>query len=180
MVPLISVVVIAFVAWQYRRVLDLSKRRDGFGPDYARDLASRLGWTNPTDAVSLAIGSQSNGGPAQAPQRSSIPTIDRRRLPAALAIATAQAVVVLALYVSGHELLAVFVGIVIGPFLGGIYVRSLWWLPMTALMAIAVGAGVRVTPLLVAVPVAAIGYAGIRTDIAGWIARLNAKPQERS
>jgi hypothetical protein len=44
-------------------------------------------------------------------------------------------------------------------------------------VAIIVGAGGEIGPLFVVFPVAALAYAGIRADVVGWLARLNAEPE---
>jgi hypothetical protein len=178
--PFVTIVVIALVAWRYRRALGLSKRWDEFGRDHAGDLAARLGWSNRKGPGGPTRASTARTAVARSTRRSFFPRFDTRRLPVALVVGACEAVIVLGLDLGGHDFLSFVVGIVVGPFIGGVYVRSYWWLLVAAVAAIVVGAGGEIGPLLVAVPVAAIGYVGIRTDVAGWIARLNAEPDEPS
>lgn len=110
--------------------------------------------------------------------RSYLPKIDSSRLPTALAIGVLVAVVALGLELQGFSLLASLVAILIGPFFGGTYVRSWWWPLVASVTAVIVGAGGELGLLIVAVPVAAIAYAGIRTDVAARIARWNAEPED--
>jgi len=178
--PVVVVLVIGVVAWRYRRVLGLGKGWDGSGRDQVDDLAARLGWSNreaPGRPTQTRARPSLDSGPRS---RSFYPAISTRRLPIALAIGVVEGIVVVDLDLGGHTFLAFLAGIVVGPFLGGLYVRSLWWPVVAALVAIVVGAGGEIGTLLVAIPVASIGYAGIRTDAAGWIARLNAETDDPS
>jgi hypothetical protein len=174
--PFLIIVTIAVIAWRYRRVLGLDQRWSQHGRPHADDLAQRLGWTTrkanvraPDRSAKVPVGLSS-------PDRSFYPRLDTSRLPASMAIGALVGTVVVALDIQGFSLLSFVIGILIGPFAGGAYVRSRWWLLVAPAVAIVVGAGGELGPLVVAFPVAALAYGGIRTDVAGWIARLNAEP----
>ncbi|HEY7036216.1 MAG TPA: hypothetical protein VH482_33110 [Thermomicrobiales bacterium] len=176
----LTIVVIVYLAWRYRRVLGLDKRWDGFGRQQASDLAASLGWGTRREPTAQPP------APARQPQTSRparqgmFPKIDSRRLPVTIAAGIVEAIVVIGLDLAGHSLLSFLAAAVIGPFLGGLYVRSLWWPLIAALVAIVVGAGGEMSPLVVTVPVAIFGYVGARSDVAGWFSRLFAEPEDRS
>jgi hypothetical protein len=173
--PFLIVVTVAFIAWRYRRALGLDQRWDQHGRTHAEDLAQRLGWTtrktngrSPADPTRAPVAVNSPG-------RSFYPRLDTSRLPTSLAIGALVGIIAVALDVQGLSLLSFLIGILVGPFAGGTYVRSRWWILVAPAVAIVVGAGGELGPLVVAFPVAAIAYGGIRSDVAGWIARLNAE-----
>ncbi len=175
--PLLIIVTIAFLAWRYRRVLGLDQRWDQHGRTHADDLAQRLGWTTRRSSDRPPAGSAKAPVVANSPDRSFFPRLDTSRLPTSLAIGALEGIIVVALDIQGFSLLAFILGILIGPFAGGTYLRSRWWLLVAPAVAIVVGAGGELGPLVVAFPVAAIAYGGIRTDVAAWIARLNAETE---
>lgn len=174
--PFLIIVTIAFIAWRYRRVLGLDQRWDQHGRAHADDLAQRLGWSTRKATVRRATGSHKVPVTTRPAERSFYPRLDTSRLPASLAVGALVGIVVVALDIQGMSLLSFAIGILVGPFAGGVYVRSRWWLLVAPAVAIVVGAGGEIGPLIVAFPVAAIAYAGLRTDVAAWIARLNAEP----
>ncbi|MEA2594489.1 MAG: hypothetical protein QOF01_958 [Thermomicrobiales bacterium] len=178
MVPFLTILTVAVLVWRYRKVLGLDKRWDQSGRSSADDLAARLGWSSQRGAQRPAAASTKPAGSTGAVVRSYLPKIDSSRLPTALAIGVLVAVVALGLELQGFSLLASLVAILIGPIFGGTYVRSWWWPLVASVTAVIVGAGGELGLLIVAVPVAAIAYAGIRTDVAARIARWNAEPED--
>jgi hypothetical protein len=174
LVPVLTLVVIAFVAWRYRRVLGLGKRWHDFDRDRAVDRATRLGWSSrgqtAGDPTRRPV---PHNGASRGPQPGFLPSYNSRYLPAALAAGVVESAIVLGLDLAGHDVLSLMTGLLLGPFVGGLIVRSLWWPLVAALVAVVVGAGELGTSVI-ALPVAAIGYAGVRADFAAWLARLNA------
>jgi hypothetical protein len=174
--PFLVIVTIAFIAWRYRRALGLGQHWDQHGRAHAEDLAQRLGWSTQRTTDRSAPGTKKVPVTTRPTERSSFPKLDTSRLPASLAAGALVGIIVVALDIQGMSLISFAIGILIGPFAGGVYVRSRWWLLVAPAVAIVVGAGGEIGPIIVAFPVAAIAFAGIRTDIAAWIARLNADP----
>jgi hypothetical protein len=169
---------VGLLAWRYRQVLGLDQRWDRHGRAHAEDLAAKLGWTNRQSG---------NGAPTSQPApkvqdapsyRSLVPRVDISRLSNSVAVGAAVAVVVFALDLQGYSLLAFLIGIVIGPYFGGAYLRSRWWLLVAPVVAIVAGAGGELGLPVVALPVAVIAYLGIRSDVAGRVARWNAETKE--
>jgi hypothetical protein len=170
---ILVILAIVFLAWRYRRSLGLDQRWDRYGRSYADELSEKLGWStrrggNP--APDATVKTPVTPGPERHPF---LPTLDTTRLPTAVAAGVLVAIIAVALDVQGWSLLASLVGIVIGPFAGGTYIRSRWWVLVAPAVAVVVGAGGELSPLFVAVPVAAIAYGGIRTDVGAWLARLD-------
>lgn len=178
MISYVIILIVAFVAWRYRRVLGLSKQWDQHGRAQAEDLAAKLGWTNRQGGPRTSAPQARQPVPVRARPTSFYPKIDTSRLPTAVAIGALFAIIVVGLDLQGYSILSFLIGIVVGPIAGGLYVRSRWWLLVAPAVAIIVGAGGEIGALFVAFPVAALAYAGIRADIAGWLARLNAQPDE--
>jgi hypothetical protein len=174
--PFLVILTIAFIAWRYRRILGLDQRWDQHGRAHADDLAQRLGWTTRKTTGGGTTNSSNVPVTTRPVERSFYPKIDTSRLPPSLAVGALVGIIVVALDIQGMSLLSFVVGILIGPFAGGVYLRSRWWLLVAPGVAIVVGAGGEIGPLIVAFPVAAIAYVGTRTDVAAWIARLNAEP----
>jgi hypothetical protein len=88
------------------------------------------------------------------------------------------ATVVVALDIQGFSFLSFLVGMVVGPLAGGVFARTRWWLLIAPLIAVVVGAGQGIGMWIVAGAVAAIAYAGLRLDVAGWLARFDADSEQ--
>ncbi len=94
-----------------------------------------------------------------------IPPFDPSRLPIALVVGVVVALIAAALEMMGHTILSQLAGLAIGPFVGGIAVRSYWWVFVVAPgIAALIGAGAGITSVLVAIPVIAIAYGGVRVE----------------
>lgn len=167
----------SLVSWRYRRILGLSDQWDRHGAERVDDLAAKLGWSRPVNR------SQPNSGtrrpmPATSPAKSGwgayLPNINGERLPAALAIGALDGIIAVGLDVQGFSILSTIVGMVLAPYLGGLYLRSKWWLLIAPLVAFVTGTVGELGTLITAVPVVAIAYAGIKTDLVGWLARMDA------
>jgi hypothetical protein len=85
------------------------------------------------------------------------------------------AIVVVGLESQGFAFLASIVALAIGPFCGGLYVRSRWWVLVAPLIAVVVGAGGKLGSWAVALAVAAIAYGGTRPEVRSWLARWTAE-----
>lgn len=174
---LLLLAIMSLVSWRYRRVLGLSDQWDRHGAERIDDLAAKLGWSRPTtrpqpgSATRLPV-------PVTTSTRSGwsayLPNINGERLPAALAIGALDGIIAIGLDIQGFSILSTIVGMVIAPYVGGIYLRTKWWLLVAPFVAFITGAAGEFGTLITAVPVAAIAYAGIKTDLAGWLARVDA------
>jgi hypothetical protein len=173
--PLLIIVAIGFLAWRYRKVLGLNKMWDQHGRAQAQDLAAQLGWSRQQQRTEKRDAAGRSSISSASPRRSFVPQLDSRRLPAALAVGAVVAVMGLGLELGGHSLLASLVFLFVGPFAGGLYVRSRWWVLIAAALAVMVGAGGRVGGVLVGLAVAAIAYGATRMDAKAWLARWNAE-----
>jgi hypothetical protein len=172
---ILLLVIMSVVAWRYRRILGMPAEWDRFGSDRAEDLAAKMGWSRPTaEKRPGAVSSR----PVPASSRSGwgalLPNINGERLPATLAVGVLDGVIAVGLDVQGFSILSTIVGMVVAPFLGGVYLRSKWWMLVAPFVAFVTGSAGEFGTLISAVPVAAIAYAGIKTDLFGWLARMNA------
>ena len=174
MVAFLTILTIAFVAWRYRKMLGLDKTWDRYGREQADDLAARMGWRGRNGPTSTTAGAGRPATPQVLPRRSFLPQIDSSRLPAALTVGAVEAVVIVGLEIQGFSFFSSIVALLVGPFIGGAYLRSRWWMVVAAMIAVVVGAGGRLSPFIVALPVAAMAYAGIRADVRAWISRWDA------
>jgi hypothetical protein len=106
------------------------------------------------------------------------PNFDTKLLPRALATGVGFAVVGAGLQLTGHEGMEMAFGLVIGPFLGGLVVRSRWWVFVASISAITLESGIAIRAPIIALPAALIAFAGTQID---WRSRLglhdNAAPQ---
>jgi hypothetical protein len=167
--------IMSLVSWRYRRILGLSDQWDRHGGERVEDLAAKLGWSRstsgsrPGSGTKRSVPASSNSG-----WNAYLPNINGERLPAALAVGAIAGIIAVGLDVQGFSILSTIVGMAVAPYLGGVYLRSKWWLLIAPLVAFVTGSAGELGTLITAVPVAAIAYAGIKTDLAGWIARLDA------
>lgn len=174
MFPIIVLVAIGAVAWRYRRAIGLDlflkNLREGSGTAKARPVASRK------PAV-RRVGSPSAGATVSSPSaaersRWSIPPFDSRRLPPALIVGVVLAVATAFVDSGGRPILAQTIGLLIGPFVGGLVVRSWWWVLIAAALGALLGAGAGLSSLFVAFPVGLVAYSGIRADPRRWLGRF--------
>jgi len=170
--PIVVILVVAFLAWRYRKMLGLDQRWDRHGRVYTEELASKLGWTTGQKVDRKPTAPARPPFQSQAHRRSLLPTPDSSRLPVAVATGIVVATVVVALDIQGFSFLSLLVGMVVGPLAGGVFTRTRWWLLVAPLIAVVVGAGQGMGLWIVAGAVAAIAYAGLRFDVASWLARL--------
>jgi hypothetical protein len=66
------------------------------------------------------------------------------------------------LRLAGFTTLSFAAGLVAGPFIGGLLIRSGWWAVVAGAVGSSLVAGGEIRPLYVAVPVAVIAYTGVR------------------
>jgi hypothetical protein len=173
----LTLLIVGFIVWRYRQVLGLDKTWDRYGREHADELATRLGWRDGRRSPRPGLTRQATVDRA-APSRSLLSYVDGRRLPAALTAGALEALVIVGLELQNYTFLASLTSLLVGPFVGGAYLRTRWWMLVAAAIAVIVGAGGRLGPVVVALPVAVIAYAGIRTDLRAVIARWNAATDE--
>jgi hypothetical protein len=90
------------------------------------------------------------------------PTLDGSLLPRALAVGVGFGVVGLGLHVAGYDTLVLALGLVVGPFAGGLFVRSRWWILVAVATGVPLAASDELRPALVVLPVALVAYVGTR------------------
>lgn len=94
------------------------------------------------------------------------PTIDNRLLTRALAGGVVLGLISGGLQLAGLTLLAYVVGLGVGPFTGGVLLRTRWWVLVAAIVSVIIGAGGEIRALYIALPVAMIAYLGVRME---WV-----------
>lgn len=104
------------------------------------------------------------------------PTFDDRLLPRALAVGIGLGVVTMGLHIAGYDSLAIALGLAVGPFVGGLVVRSRWWVLVAAVTAVSLAATDDLRPAVVALPVALVAYVGIRFEWRGRPTRRRSAP----
>lgn len=92
------------------------------------------------------------------------PSVDSRLLPGALIAGVVLGVITGGLQFAGQTVLAYIVGLGIGPFAGGVLLRTRWWVLVAAIVSVVIGAGGEIRAFYVAVPVALIAFIGVRLD----------------
>jgi hypothetical protein len=162
--PVVLVIaVLGLVAWRYRRFLGLDRLGRDAAPriDHVRQ---QLGWgSGGSMSQSRSSGRQSPSLTGAILRR--IPPFDASQLPRCLVVGIIVAAVAAALELTGHSILAQIAGLAIGPFVGGIAVRSFWWVFVVApAVAALIGAGSGLSSMLVAIPVMAVAYGGVRLE----------------
>jgi hypothetical protein len=90
------------------------------------------------------------------------PTVDDRLLPRALAVGVGLGIAGMGLHLAGYYTLGLALGLVVGPFAGGLAVRSSWWVIVAVATAVPLAASDDLRPAVVALPVALVAYVGTR------------------
>src|SRR5262245_60340945 len=103
LIPLLTIILLGFVAWRYRRVLGFDKRSDGLGRQRANDLAASLGWGNRREPVRQTPLSARQSPTVDQPGHAFFPKLDSRRLPVTIVAGIVEAIVVIGLDLAGHS-----------------------------------------------------------------------------
>jgi hypothetical protein len=101
-------------------------------------------------------------------------------LPGTIAVGVVEAVIVVGFDLAGHSFLSFLAAIVVGPLVGGAFIRSLWWPVIAVLVAVIVGAGGETGPFVVSVPVMIFAWVGARSDLIDRFSRRFAESEDRS